>query len=129
MKNYSEQEFPLQKETELIIGSGIEVHRNLGAGFLEIVYGDALELEFRERSIFYQREKEFPVTYKGTVLPHSYYADFVIFDRIILEIKAKSGIVNEDIAQTINYLKCSGCKVGLILNFGTATVGIKRVVL
>ena len=126
---YSDKDFPFQKETDLIIGAGIEVHKSLGAGFLEIVYGDALELEFRERKIFYQREKEYPVSYKGTVLPHSYFADFVVFDNVILEIKAKSGIANEDIAQTINYLKCSGCKVGLILNFGTGTVGIKRVVL
>jgi len=126
---YSDKDFPFQKETDLIIGAGIEVHKSLGAGFLEIVYGDALELEFRERKIFYQREKEYPVSYKGTVLPHSYFADFVVFDNVILEIKAKSGIANEDIAQTINYLKCSRCKVGLILNFGTGTVGIKRVVL
>jgi len=126
---YSDKDFPFQKETDLIIGAGIEVHKSLGAGFLEIVDGDALELEFRERKIFYQREKEYPVSYKGTVLPHSYFADFVVFDNVILEIKAKSGIANEDIAQTINYLKCSGCKVGLILNFGTGTVGIKRVVL
>ncbi|MBP9153144.1 MAG: GxxExxY protein [Flavobacteriales bacterium] len=129
MKHYSEQEFPLQKETDLIIGSGIEVHKRLGAGFLEIVYGDALELEFKERKTFYQREKEYPINYKGTILPHSYFADFVVFENIILEIKAKSGIANEDVAQTINYLKCSGCKVGLILNFGASIVGIKRVVL
>lgn len=129
MKTYSEQDFPLQKETDLIIGSGIEVHKSLGAGFLEIVYKDALELEFNDRKLSYEREKEFPVSYKGTTLPHSFYADFVVSENVILEIKAKSDIANEDIAQTLNYLKCSGYKVGLILNFGRTTLGIKRLTL
>ncbi len=126
---YSEKDFPLQKETDAIIGAGIEVHKSLGAGFLEIVYKDALELEFRQKKVFFEREKEYPVEYKGTTLPHSFYADFVVFESVILEIKAKTDIANEDIAQTLNYLKCSGCKVGLILNFGRTTLGIKRLTL
>lgn len=126
---YSEKDFPLQKETDAIIGAGIEVHKCLGAGFLEIVYKDALELEFRQKKVFFEREKEYPVEYKGTTLPHSFYADFVVFESVILEIKAKMDIANEDIAQTLNYLKCSGCKVGLILNFGRTTLGIKRLTL
>jgi GxxExxY protein len=116
------------QETERIIKAAFEVHNSLGAGFLEIVYKDALELEFREQKIFFEREKKYPVNYKGTILPHSFYADFVIFEKVILEVKAKSGIAQEDISQTLNYLKCSGCKVGLILNFGTSSVEIKRVV-
>ncbi|MGB0368730.1 MAG: GxxExxY protein [Flavobacteriales bacterium] len=129
MRKYSSEDFPLQQETDQIIGSAIEVHKNLGAGFLEIVYKDALELEFRERGIFFEREKQYPVNYKGTILPHSFYADFVIFQNVILEIKAKSDFANEDIAQTLNYLKCSNCKVGLLLNFGRTTLGIKRLAL
>ncbi|MCF8463518.1 MAG: GxxExxY protein [Flavobacteriales bacterium] len=129
MKNYSERDFPFQKETDTIIGSGIEVHKALGAGFLEIVYKDALELEFANRKISFEREKEYPVVYKGVTLPHSFYSDFVVFENVILEIKAKSDIAHEDIAQTLNYLKCSGCKIGLILNFGRATLGIKRLTL
>lgn len=66
--------------------------------------------------------------YKSIVLPHKFYADFVVFDQVILEIKAKDGIVPEDMAQTLNYLKCSGCKVGLILNFGKMKLDIKRVI-
>ncbi|MBI1286752.1 MAG: GxxExxY protein [Flavobacteriales bacterium] len=126
---YSEKDFPLQKETDIIIGSGIEVHKSLGAGFLEIVYKDALELEFRQRNVFFEREKEYPVVYKNEILPHCFYADFVVFENVILEIKAKSDIANEDISQTLNYLKCSNCKVGLILNFGRTTLGIKRLTL
>lgn len=120
--------FPLKEETDLIIGTGIEIHKTLGFGFLEIVYKDAFEYEMRQRDIFYEREKMYDVLYKGIVLPHKFYADFVVFDQVILEIKAKDGITAEDMAQTLNYLKCSACKVGLILNFGRMKLDIKRVV-
>jgi GxxExxY protein len=121
-------DFPLKTETESIIGTGIEIHKILGHGFLEIVYKDAFEYEFRKKGIFYQREKEFLIPYKDIILPHLFYADFFVFETIILEIKAKEGIADEDYAQTINYLKCSRCKVGLILNFGRVKLDIKRVI-
>jgi GxxExxY protein len=76
----------------------------------------------------YEREKKYEVEYKNIILPHKFYADFVVFNKIILEIKAKEGLAPEDMAQAINYLKCSGCKVGLILNFGKVKLDIKRVV-
>lgn len=123
-----EKYFPLRKETDEIIGTGIGVHKYLGAGFLEIVYKDALEYEFRNKKIDFEREKEYIISYKETILPHKFFADFVVFDKVILEIKAKNGIADEDLAQTLNYLKCSGCKVGLILNFGKRKLDIKRVV-
>jgi GxxExxY protein len=123
-----ERYFPLWDQTEKVIKSGIEVHKHLGAGFLEIVYKDALAYEFNINVIPFMREMEYEVEYKSTVLPHKYYADFVVFDQVILEVKAKNGIAAEDLAQTINYLKCSGCKVGLILNFGKSKLDIKRVV-
>lgn len=123
-----EKYFPLREETEEIIGTGIEVHKHLGFGFLEIVYKDALEYEFRNRRIEFEREKEYVINYKEIILPHKFFADFVVFDKVILEIKAKDGIADEDMAQTLNYLKCSGCKVGLILNFGRVKLDIKRVV-
>jgi GxxExxY protein len=124
-----EQEyFPLKEETDIIIGIGIEIHKYLGNGFLEVVYKDALELEFRRKNVFFEREKPYTINYKGTILPHKFFADFVVFDSVILEIKAKDGIANEDLAQAINYLKCSGCKVGVILNFGRTRLDIKRVV-
>lgn len=122
------EDFPLKDETDIIIGAGIEIHKTLGFGFLEIVYKDAFEYEFRRKNVLYKREKEYLVKYKEIVLPHKFYADFVVFDKVILEIKAKDGIADEDYAQTINYLKCAGCKVGLILNFGRIELDIKRVV-
>ncbi|WP_293788987.1 GxxExxY protein [uncultured Pedobacter sp.] len=121
--------FPYKNETDLIINAAIAVHKELGNGFLEIVYKDALCIELDGRGYFYEREKFYPVYYKEVLLPHSFYADFIVFDSIVLEIKSKSGIANEDLAQTINYLKCSGCTVGLVLNFGKPTLDIRRVVL
>lgn len=120
--------FPYKNETDLIINAAIEVHKDLGCGFLEIVYKDALCIEFESRAHYYEREKFYPVYYKDFILPHSFYADFIVFDSVILEIKSKKGIADEDLAQTINYLKCSDCKVGLVLNFGKPTLEIRRVV-
>lgn len=112
-----------------IIGICMEVHQNLGKGFLEIVYKDALEFEFRKAKVSYAREKEFQIEYKGIILPHSYFADFVVFDKIILEIKAVNGIVDEFIKQTLNYLSVSKCKLGIIVNFGEDSLKYKRLVL
>ena len=121
--------YPLQEETDLIIKTALEVHKNLGAGFLEIVYKDAMSYEFDEHDYLYEREKEFGIRYKNMILQHKFYADFVLFEKVIVEIKAKQGgIAEEDLAQTINYLKVSGCKVGLILNFAASKLQIKRVV-
>ena len=122
-------EFPLRGETDLVIGLAIEVHKTLGPGFLEIVYKDALEFELNMHDYLFYREKEYDVTYKQIILNHKSYADFVVFDKVIVEIKAKQGgIADEDLAQAINYLKVSGCKVGLILNFASSKLQIKRVV-
>lgn len=107
----------------------MEVHNNLGAGFLEIVYKDALEYEFKCAEIYYEREKKYLVNYKGIILPHRFYADFVVLDKIILEVKGKSGIAEEDVAQAINYLKVSGNKLVLIVNFGELKLNYRRVVL
>ena len=124
-----EDEFPLKAETDIIIGVAIEVHKTLGKEFLEIVYKDAMQYEFGVRDCLHQREKEYLVRYKDVILPHKFYADFVVFDKIILEIKARiNGIADEDLAQTINYLKVSGCKVGLIINFSKSQIEIRRVV-
>ena len=106
----------------------MEVHRELGHGFLEIVYKDALELLFKRSNIFYEREKEYQVIFKNTVLPHKFYADFVVFGKIILEIKAIKTFSDEHIAQTINYLKVSGNSLGLLVNFGRGSLESKRIV-
>jgi len=118
-----------KEESFRIIGLCMEVHNNLGKGFLEIVYKDALEYEFRNNKIQFEREKEYIVNYKNVVLPHKFYADFVVFNKIILEVKGMAGIAEEHIAQTLNYLKESVLKLGLIVNFGELSLQYKRVVL
>lgn len=92
---FNNDNYPHQKETYDIIGVAMEVHKILGRGFSEIVYKDAIEYEFNQRNIFYQREKEYVVNYKSTILPHKFYADFVVCDKVILEVKSKKGIVEE----------------------------------
>lgn len=106
----------------------MEVHNNLGPGFLEIVYKDALEYELRLADIPFEREKEYVVNYKETVLPHKFYADFIVFDKIILEVKAVSEINDKSIAQAINYLSASKCKLSLIVNFGELKLNYRRIV-
>ena len=107
----------------------MEVHRILGHGFSEIVYKDALQFEFDQRKIFYQREKEYIVHYKDTILKHTFFADFVVFDELILELKAaEGGLTPEFTAKVINYLKVSGCKIGLLVNFGRKSLEYKRFV-
>ena len=118
-----------KEESYKIIGICFEVHNNLGPGFLEIVYKDALEYEFKRAGIPFEREKEYEVNYKDIILPHKFYADFVVFDDIIIEVKAVQAIANEFIALAINYLKVSQNKLALIVNFGELKLNSKRIVL
>lgn len=112
-----------------IIGACMEVHNYLGPGFLEAVYKDAIEIEFINRRVYFEREKKYEVFYKGNKLMHYYVADFVVEEAVILEVKAAAAISPLFIAQTINYLKVSGNKLGLLINFGEAKLGVKRLVL
>ncbi len=121
-------EIILKEESYQLIGICMEIHRELGMGFKEIVYKDALEYEFKSREIDFIREKEFKINYKNIILPHRYYADFVIHNSIILEVKASYMIVNNFVAQTINYRKASGLQLGIIANFGEKSFSSKRVV-
>ncbi len=116
-------------EAYQIIGVCMDVHNILGGGFLEIVYKDAIEFELHKRLIPYEREKQYDIPYKEITLPHKFYADFIVFDKIILEVKAVEGIADEFLKQTINYLAVSKCKLGLIVNFGRDKLTYKRVVL
>jgi GxxExxY protein len=118
----------LKEESYKIIGICMEVHNNLGHGFLEIVYKDALEYEFKKAGILYEREKQYAVQYKDIILPHKFYADFVVFDQIILEVKGVSALTDEFTAQCINYLKVSGNKLALLVNFGELRLKSKRIV-
>lgn len=87
-----------------------------------------IKIEFRNTKIFYEREKEYEVVYKGIVLPHKFYTDFVIDEKIILEIKGKNQIAETDVAQAINYLKVSENKLALIINFGESKLNYRRIV-
>jgi GxxExxY protein len=128
-KQFSQTDYPLQFETDRILGTAIRVHKKPGAGFPEIVYKDALEYEFSLCNILNQREKEYRIRYDAVILPHKFFADFVVFDKVILKVKSKEGrIAEEDYAHTLNYLRVSCRKVGLIVNFGKMKLDISRVV-
>ena len=121
-------EIILKEESYNLIGICMEVHLELGMGFSEIVYKDALEYEFKSRGILYLREKPFKIKYKTIILPHTYNADFIVYGSIILEVKATSIVVNNFVRQTINYLKASGLQLGIVANFGEKSFVSKRVV-
>lgn len=118
-----------QEENYKIIGICMEVHNILGSGLSEIIYKEALEFEFRENNIPFEREKEYTIEYIGTILPHKFYADFVIYDEIILEVKAVKEIVNNHISQTLNYMKLANSQLGIIANFQNKSLEYKRLVL
>ena len=118
-----------KSEAYKIIGTCMEVYNTLGYGFLEMVYKDAMEIEFLERDMDYRREDEHSIEYKGILLKHKFFADFTLFNEIIVEVKAnKDGITDDAIAQTLNYLKASGIKLALIINFGKGSLDYKRLV-
>jgi GxxExxY protein len=121
-------ELILKEESYQLIGLCMEVHRQLGFGFKEIVYKDALEIELKELGIPFQREKLFKIEYKGKILRHKYCADFVVYESMILEVKATPVIVNRFVAQTLNYLKASGLQLGIIANFGGPSFVSRRIV-
>lgn len=106
----------------------MEVHRLLGCGFLEAVYQEALSIEFTLQNIPFQKELDLPVYYKGRLLQVGYRADFVCFDEIVVELKALSKLGGQEESQLINYLKATGLKTGLLLNFGAESLEHKRFV-
>jgi len=112
-----------------IIGACMEVHQELGRGFDEIVYKDALQYEFKSANIPFERERKYDIQYKSVILPHQFYADFVVFGKIILEVKAVRVLTKSHTKQTMNYLAASGLKLGLLVNFGESSLNHKRIVL
>jgi GxxExxY protein len=129
MEKYLKDNYPLQEETYQIIGICMEIHRILVKGLLEIVYKDALEYELKKKNISFEREKKYDIVYKEIILPHNFYADFVILDKIIVEVKAQKNLIEEHFNQILNYLAISKCKIGLIINFGEDSLKYKRVIL
>ena len=117
-----------KNENYEIVGLCMEVHRILGPGLLEIVYKDALEIELKNNNIPYEREKEYNVEYKGIILSHKFYADFVVYDDIILEVKSVKEISNDHLAQTLNYMKLADTPIGIIANFQNKSLVHKRLI-
>jgi GxxExxY protein len=117
------------QETYQIIGAAMAVHRALGHGFLEAVYQEALALEFIEKKIPFVKEQALEIQYKGKSLRKKYYADFLCYDQIIIELKAMEGIHNDHLTQVLNYLKATNLKLGLLLNFGTPSLQYKKIIL
>jgi len=112
-----------------IIGACIEVHNNLGCGFLEPVYQESLAIEMCSRKIPFDKEKIVEIHYKDTLLRKKYIADFVCYGNILLELKALSKITSDHEAQLLNYLKATGFEVGLLFNFGASKLEYKRMIL
>jgi GxxExxY protein len=116
------------EKTYKIIGAALEVHKELGCGFLEAVYQEALGREFKGQEIPFKSQPTIQIFYKGQPLDKIYQPDFVCFDEVIVEIKAISGLTGLEEAQLINYLKATGLKVGLLINFGAKSLEHKRLV-
>ena len=114
--------------TYAIIGAAIEVHKQLGCGFLEPVYQEALALEFPLRNILFRREVRLAIHYKDQLLQTSYCVDFICFESVVVELKALVRMSGTEEAQVINYLKATGFEVGLLLNFGTRSLEHRRFV-
>jgi GxxExxY protein len=112
-------ELIFKDEVYAIAGAAMEVYHSMGVGFLEPVYHEALSVEFTRRKIPYRSEKELELYYKDTRLQKKYYADFVCFDQIIIELKVVPGITNIEVAQILNYMKITKMRLGLLINFGS----------
>ncbi len=118
-----------REESYKIIGLCMEVHGILGKGHSEVVYKDALEYEFSINQIPFSREKSYKIEYKDIILPRGFNADFVVYDKMILESKAIENLTNSHVKQTLNYLAASKLKLGLLVNFDEDSLTHKRVVL
>lgn len=126
MKTIDELKRQYDSLTYEIIGAAMEVHREMGCGFLEPVYGDALAIEFRKRGIPFKREEKIEIHYKGETIDHYYIADFICFDRIIIELKAVNELIAAHDSQVLNYLNATGIEVGLLINFGETCLKHRR---
>ena len=119
----------LAPESFALRGAFFEVYNTLGCGFLEAVYQEALEREFQLQGIPYKKEELLPISYKGNLLSKQYYADFVCYDCIIVELKAVTSLVKAHKAQVLNYLKAGKMELGLLVNFGESSLKWERLIL
>ena len=121
-------EIIFKNESYNVIGACMAVHRELGCGFLEAIYQEALAYEFQLRNIPYVREKQLNVFYKGYFLDKKYQADFICYGSIIIELKAIQALTFLHDSQLINYLKATKMQLGILVNFGQRSLETKRVV-
>jgi len=126
--NGNERELILKEEVFKIVGAAMEVSNVLGAGFLEAVYQEALEIELRSRALPFVAQPTITIAYKGRILNKVYIPDFICYDQVVVEIKAIKGLTTIEQAQLLNYLKATGKPVGLLLNFGAPKLEWKRMV-
>ena len=119
----------LKEECYKIVGICMEIHKILGKGHSEVIYGDALEYEFRKNNITYSREVKYNIEYKGIQLSSYYYSDFTVYDEIILELKAIQELTSSETKQVLNYLAASKNKIGILANFGEDSLKYKRLIL
>jgi GxxExxY protein len=118
-----------KEESYKIIGAAMEVHRELGKGFLESVYQEAIEIELTALQIPFRKEVPLNIKYKNINLSKYFVADFVCFEKIILELKSIPDLSIEHISQVFNYLRATGMKLGILINFGAKSLQYKRIVL
>ncbi len=123
------EEYIYKEECYNIIGCAMEVHKQLGNGFLEAVYQEALHYEFLKNNIPFQELKLLDVHYKDTVLKKQYIADFICYDRIIIELKVAKNLCDEHYSQVLNYLNITKLNLGLLINFGGTSLQYKRIIL
>ena len=124
----AEKDLLYNELTRTIIGAAMEVHSNLGPGFLESVYEAAMAIEFNLQKVSYERQKAIPVMYKGEKAK-DFFCDFLVGHKVLVELKALKTVTNTEEAQILNYLKATGLKVGLLINFGEQSLKYKRLVL
>ncbi|MDA0242953.1 MAG: GxxExxY protein [Chloroflexi bacterium] len=127
--NTNAHELILKKEVYEIVGAAMEVSNELGAGFLEAVYQEALGIELKSRALPFVAQPTIKIAYKGHILTKEYIPDFICYDQVIVEIKAIKELTTIEQAQLLNYLKATGKPVGLLLNFGATKMEWKRMIL
>jgi len=127
LKKY-ENNYPNKDETYKIIGCAMEVHSELGPGFLEAVYQEALSIVFNEKQIPFEQEKLLKILFRGKILKKKYSADFYCYNKIIVELKAANKLNNNDLSQILNYLKATNQNIGLLINFGAERLEYRRVI-
>lgn len=130
-ERFSTKDFPERDLTERIIGAAIEVHKQLGPGLLESIYQMCMARELSLRGIRFEQEKPIPVEYKGIFLDCGYRLDFLVEQKVVVELKAIDELSNTHKSQLLTYLKITGCKIGLLINFNVPVLkdGIKRLIL